>query len=203
MAENLNPQPANKAVKSLRKEIQRKRVKLTQQQQITAARLLANNARRYAPLMQAKRIASYQAFQGEISPELLIKQLNYQSLLLPKIDSFFDCSMHFYDAQQTKLKNRYGIWEPAGVGAPTDLRHVDVVLLPLVAFDRSGNRVGMGAGFYDRALSFRLSQTRIKRPLLVGLAHALQEVTELSRQFWDVPLDVIITDQELIKPSLK
>lgn len=202
MAENLDPQPANNAVTLLRQQLRRERAELTQQQQLIAARLLANNARNCAPLMQAKRIASYQAFQGEMSPDFLTEQLNFQSLLLPKIDNFCRRSMRFYDAKQTKLKNRFGIWEPAGTGIPADLRHVDVVLLPLVAFDRIGNRIGMGAGFYDRALSFRLNQSRIKRPLLIGIAHALQEVTKLSRQFWDVPLDAIITDQELIKLSL-
>ncbi len=202
MAENLDTHSAQSATSSptqLRLSLRRKRAALTPQQQAIAARQLAKNALGYTPLIQAKKIASYQAFQGEISTDPLIAQLSYQALLLPRINSFLHSTMRFYPAAQTKLKNRYGIWEPAGTGTPTDLRGVDVVLVPLVAFDRSGNRMGMGAGFYDRALSFRLNQTCVKRPLLIGLAHALQEVTELSRQPWDVPLDAIITDQELIQ----
>ncbi len=75
-----------------------------------------------------------------------------------------------------------------------------LVLVPLVAFDRNGNRMGMGAGYYDRALQALAHQTGT-RPLLVGLAHAFQETTSLQAKPWDVPLDAILTDQECIPIS--
>lgn len=107
--------------------------------------------------------------------------------------------MHFYPATALKSRNRFGILEPAAIGAPMPAKQFDVVLVPLVAFDRAGNRLGMGAGFYDRAMAFRLNNPKTLRPLLVGLAHHFQEVNSLNAQAWDVPLDVILTDRELIR----
>lgn len=76
-----------------------------------------------------------------------------------------------------------------------------MIFLPLVAFDRTGTRLGMGGGYYDRSLA-RQSTTKT-RPLRVGLAHSIQEVTQLERQAWDIPLDLIATERELIVCSEK
>ncbi len=73
--------------------------------------------------------------------------------------------------------------------------------MPLVAFDISGNRLGMGKGYYDKNLAFMLLNdakmplSSIKKPKLIGLAHECQRVERLERAEWDVPLDIIITDQ--------
>jgi len=68
-----------------------------------------------------------------------------------------------------------------------------------VAFDKNGNRLGMGGGFYDRALSFRQQKPFIKRPLLIGVAHSFQESNSINAKKWDIPMDAILTDQKLIK----
>jgi 5-formyltetrahydrofolate cyclo-ligase len=95
------------------------------------------------------------------------------------------------------VRSRFGIEEPqpgAQTVAPTRL---DVVCVPLVAFDRRGTRLGHGAGYYDATFAFRCAPRR-RRPVLVGLAHAVQEVDELDRQPWDVPLDLVVTESEVI-----
>ena len=76
-------------------------------------------------------------------------------------------------------------------------RHIDVVLMPLLGFDETGNRLGMGGGFYDRAFAFRGQRSVCRRPLLVGLAYHWQEISGLRAQQWDVPMDAIITDREI------
>jgi 5-formyltetrahydrofolate cyclo-ligase len=90
------------------------------------------------------------------------------------------------------ITNRYGILEPAA-GAPfVAPLALDLLLMPLVAFDEGGARLGMGAGFYDRYLS-RIPQRL--RPLLVGVAHEVQRSPqELPAAPWDVPLDGVITE---------
>ena len=75
-------------------------------------------------------------------------------------------------------------------------KYVNVVFLPLVGFDRSGNRIGMGGGFYDRTLANSTLQNR--HPLLVGLAHSCQQMDPIEHQTWDIPLQKIATDQEII-----
>jgi 5-formyltetrahydrofolate cyclo-ligase len=69
--------------------------------------------------------------------------------------------------------------------------------MPLVGFDRLGNRMGMGGGYYDRTLAF-MSEHHSGKPKLVGLAHSSQEVELISQQSWDIPLHVIATDREII-----
>jgi 5-formyltetrahydrofolate cyclo-ligase len=89
--------------------------------------------------------------------------------------------------------NRFGIPEPAGGDAcePGDL---DVVFMPLVAFSHSGERLGMGGGFYDRALAPFIEHPGTG-PQRVGVAYDFQQIDSLPVDAWDVPLDAVITDQ--------
>ena len=105
--------------------------------------------------------------------------------------------MRFYSAKQIKTQNKYGIEEPIANDSPSPANAFDVMLIPLVAFDRRGTRIGMGAGYYDRAMQ-ALAHQPSTRPYLVGVAHHFQEVSSLKRESWDVPLDAILTDHEFI-----
>lgn len=95
-------------------------------------------------------------------------------------------------------RNRFRIPEPRQQ-ARVSARAMDAVLLPLTGFDASGNRLGMGGGFYDRTLAFKRRQ-RKTRPLLVGVAHACQQGPALPAEAWDVPLAMIVTDRGVFRP---
>ena len=158
---------------------------------------LAARARASYRLLQARQILSYAAFAGEISPTKLVSNLVTPKVYLPRITNFRLCSMRFYSATNTEILNKYGIEEPKAVGSPKPANSFDVILLPLVAFDRKGNRIGMGRGYYDRALQ-ALNHQQSTRPYLIGVAHHFQEVKSCQAAAWDVPLDAILTDQEFI-----
>ena len=110
--------------------------------------------------------------------------------------------MTFYPSSNPLISNRFNIIEPLAIGMPANIRHFDLILVPLVAFDRNGNRLGMGGGFYDRALAFKNHNSSLRRPRLIGVAHHFQEVDEINPQPWDVRLDAILTDRELIKVAI-
>lgn len=93
--------------------------------------------------------------------------------------------------------NRFGIPEPVGTGT-VDPPALDVVLVPLVAFDRSGGRIGSGGGWYDRSFAFLATAPRPLRPLLIGIGYAFQEVAKIETAAWDVGLDFVATERELI-----
>jgi 5-formyltetrahydrofolate cyclo-ligase len=76
-------------------------------------------------------------------------------------------------------------------------RELDLILLPLVAFDESGQRLGMGGGFFDRSLAFLAWRQHWRKPHLIGLAYDFQKVAALPREPWDVPLDAVVTDQNV------
>lgn len=186
---------------SIRREKRRLRDSLSAQQLLQAQTALSKHTGLYTQLRNARRVLSYIPLGGEISPKSLEQQLVHAQIYQPRITHFSRGLMQIYPADGPKSCNRYGIWEPAAVGTPMPAQHLDAVLVPLVAFDRQGNRLGMGAGFYDRAMAFKLARPANRRPLLVGLAHHFQEVNSLQAQAWDVPLDAILTDRELITVS--
>ena len=106
--------------------------------------------------------------------------------------------MTFYTlAPKTATVNaRYGLTEPrtfgAGAGSYVHPLSLTVLFVPLVAFDEQGQRLGMGAGYYDRYLG-RIPHTL--RPLVIGLAHELQRSGDLLNAApWDVPLDGVVTE---------
>ncbi|MDO7653149.1 MAG: 5-formyltetrahydrofolate cyclo-ligase, partial [Porticoccus sp.] len=70
---------------------------------------------------------------------------------------------------------------------------LDLILLPLVAFDHRGNRLGMGGGFYDRTLARQKNFTR-----LIGLAQSCQETDSIAHQPWDITLHAIVTEKTVI-----
>jgi 5-formyltetrahydrofolate cyclo-ligase len=72
---------------------------------------------------------------------------------------------------------------------------LNLVLLPLVGFDRNRNRVGRGKGYYDKTFSAAINS--FHRPKLVGLAHSIQE-TSVQPKPWDVQLDAIFTEREKV-----
>jgi 5-formyltetrahydrofolate cyclo-ligase len=193
----MDKQPLSRT--NIRKSKRKLRSTLTSNERDIAERGLARVGALFPQLRNATRVLSYIPVGGEISPGSLEKSLTKAQIYQPRITSFNHGLMRFYPASARKSRNRFGILEPAAIGTPMPAMKFDVVLVPLVAFDRTGNRLGMGAGFYDRAMAFRLNNPKTSRPLLVGLAHHFQEVNSLNAQAWDVPLDVILTDRELIR----
>ena len=77
-----------------------------------------------------------------------------------------------------------------------DPQALDIVLLPLLGYTRNGDRIGTGGGWYDRSFAFRL--TAPTPPMLVGVGFACQQVDSCATQEWDVSLDAIATEHELI-----
>lgn len=185
----------------IRKTIRSKRRALTAAQQQSASENLAALISYQSFFLRAKRIGIYLANDGEIDPSLLmgIALKANKACFLPIIHPLQSNRLYFgqyQDGDQLKT-NRFGILEPqinATNIAPA--WSLDLIFMPLVAFNRRGSRIGMGGGFYDRTLANYASQPR--KPKLIGLAHGCQEVETISQQSWDIPLDQIITDLEII-----
>jgi 5-formyltetrahydrofolate cyclo-ligase len=163
-----------------------------------AARLLA----RSALLRAARDIAVYLPRDGELDPLALLTILSSRGIRawLPVIEPVPARAPRLrfapLDDPDHMRPNRFGIPEPVR-GTARDGWTLDVVLLPLVGFDRRGGRLGMGGGFYDATFDPR--RTRPARPRLVGLAHSVQEVDALDLLPHDAPLDAVVTERELIE----
>ena len=137
-------------------------------------------------------VAGYWPLKDEADPRLLMHAITQKghTLALPVIDKDVrTLSFRAWKEGDPATLNAYGIAEPA---APGRVVVPSVVLVPLLAFDASGHRLGYGGGYYDRTLE-RLSVVAI------GIAYAGQEVEELPRAQHDRRLDMILTEQGLRK----
>ena len=168
---------------------------------MAAAEALVAMLERLPEFLVDARIAGYWAVAGEIPLHAAYASLRSreQQYFLPLVTVANELQFAAWHAGADVHANRYGIPEPV---APPDARlgaaDLDVVLVPLLGFDRRGNRLGSGAGFYDRTFAFLRTAPRPARPVLVGIGYHFQEVAELMPESWDVRLDFIATDCELI-----
>jgi 5-formyltetrahydrofolate cyclo-ligase len=134
------------------------------------------------------RIAAYQAMDGELDPSPVLRRALAQGceIHLPVITSL--------RARRMRFAPLAGDARPTASGADA-ARWLDLVLVPLVGFDDRGNRLGMGAAFYDRHFGFLRHRRAWRRPLLIGLAFELQRVDRLPVAPHDVPLWGIVTER--------
>ncbi len=104
--------------------------------------------------------------------------------------------MHFVrlSPDATLTRNRYGIWEPERAAHTIPARRLDLAVAPLVAFDDAGNRIGMGAGYYDRCFAFLRHRRNWMHPKLVGAAFSHQRVSSIPAAPWDIPLLAVATE---------
>jgi 5-formyltetrahydrofolate cyclo-ligase len=168
---------------------------------VRAARQIARHADRALHLHSGQRIGIYAATAEELDTSCLIALALRRGcrVYLPRIDRRTHVSsMHFAPLSARGSINRFGIVEPGGPPL-TSARLLDVVFLPLVGFDRHGVRLGMGGGYYDRAFAFRRLRSFWHVPLLVGIGYAAQEVERITPAAHDVPLDLVITEREVLR----
>ena len=177
----------------LRQQIRKTRANLTALQQQQAEDSITQQALALIEERNAQHIALYVSFDGEISTEKLIKTLWAQGkqVYLPVLHPFNPNHLLFlrYLPDTPMCQNKFGIWEPKlNVQNVLPLDELDILFTPLVAFDKQGNRLGMGGGFYDRTLQNWRNSSFIP----VGLAHQCQQVEQLPTEAWDVPLHQIL-----------
>jgi 5-formyltetrahydrofolate cyclo-ligase len=174
---------------TLRTEFRQKRQQLSASEQRTAQSKCCKALIANPHFKAANRIGFYLANDGEVSPQCA---LNYalksgKRCYLPRITPRSTLEFAAVYSDSHFVKNHYAIDEPVG-DETCPIAELDLLLLPLVAFDKAGNRLGMGGGYYDRALAQR-SNTK---PRLIGLAHCCQEAPALAVDSWDIPLESII-----------
>lgn len=184
----------------LRKEKRLQRRKLTVAQQCLAAQALERQLLRSAEFRNARRIACYLAQDGEIDLISVMASMRgmKKECYIPVLDVMGSRRLWFAPIHQhTQFQlNRYGIPEPRVSARDYVLAHtLDLILVPLVAFDRQGNRLGMGGGFYDSTLAYLKRRQYWFKPHIFGVAHDFQRLEMLHCASWDVPMQSIVTDQ--------
>ena len=148
-----------------------------------------------AAYLHAEHIAFYHAINGEIdlSPLLHATLARNSRAYLPKINLNGGLDFLPVNATTTMTRNRFHIPEPdVPLTEARLVAQIELLFIPLLAFDKNGTRLGYGGGYYDRTLAH-------SRPRCVlGVAYASQYQPNLPHDHWDVRLDGIVTEQEVI-----
>lgn len=180
----------------LRQEIRAKRDSLTlsQREQFSAAIM-----QRFISLPSYQRsssIAAYTTFQSEVETQGIIQhaQQHGKKLYLPVVDDAQERHMSFvlFDENNTLVKSAMGILEPERCSQMIEVVALEFVIVPLLGFTRAGYRLGFGAGFYDVAFA------KNEKATLCALAFSCQELDDFVADPWDIQLDYIVTEKEII-----
>lgn len=189
--------PDNLNRRQLRHRYRRLRRNLSAHTQRDHARAVVRHLHNSNLLLRNGSVAAYLTNyrDGELDSQPTIRRLwiMNRNVVLPVVGrtrGFMD--LYRYQPDSRLVANRYGIEEPATNDQHISPMAVSLILLPLVAFDDSGGRLGMGGGYYDRFLG---ALPVSLRPRLVGLAHEIQRSpTPLPADNWDIALDDVVTE---------
>lgn len=177
---------------AMRQILRRRRLELSEGDQAAASIAVMARLARVEAIRTASIVAGYRAVRGELDVDASLILLLEQStrVTVPRLDGE---AMTFvpWNPDTESAAGSFGISEPVG-GEPVPFGEHDVVLVPLVAFDDTGNRLGQGGGFYDRAIA-----SASARPTLIGIAHAFQQVAAVPTEPWDQALDAVITEEHV------
>ena len=195
----------------LRKRLRKRRNALDHVHRQRAAEGLVEQLKTLAVFRQSERIALYVANDGEIDPAGVLEwclghdKRCYTPVIVGAKQSAKQKTnqktLRFAEitARTSFRNNRFGIAEPEVPDAQlVDARDLDLVLLPLVGFDRHGNRIGMGGGFYDTTFAFKKTDPQ-NPPQLMGLAYEIQRVEDIAAEQWDIPLSAVVTEQRIYR----
>jgi 5-formyltetrahydrofolate cyclo-ligase len=196
MSNNSKPPPPQNEI---RREAKLKRQNLSADYREHASKIICNKVVRSNFFRRAESIGCYLSNEMEVDTRAIILRAQHMKkrIFAPVITE--TCLMKFRelsaicDAQQ----NRFGIMEPVS-GEFFSPSQLDIVLTPGVAFDDSGNRIGMGKGYFDRTFSFLATRNEFFRPKLIGLAFECQKVEKITANPWDIRVFCTFTEQSQI-----
>lgn len=182
---------------TIRNQMRRARRNLSAEERFLAAEQVTQCIRQSAIYQSAQHLALYLDFDGELPTQHLIKDAWAQNkrVYLPLLHPFHSGHLLFqeYTDDTPMQKNQFAIAEPAlNCSKIYPVNQLDILLIPLVAFDGQGNRLGMGGGFYDRTLA-----TLAPSIARAGMAYDWQYYPHLPIASWDQPLTHIFTPSVL------
>jgi len=184
----------------IRLKLRKQRAELSPESFTEMSSAIAANVRESDIFKAAKNIGFYHSVRGEADPSSL--QTNEKHFFLPVLSKNLDEGLVFIELnEETEFEdNKFAIPEPIyDEGKIVSAKTLDLVLVPLLGFDKNGNRLGMGGGFYDRCFAFKKQQNT--KPIMMGYAYDFQEVESLEPESWDVGLDMIATESKIIIPT--
>lgn len=186
--------PTNKS--ALRASALARRATLTTEQRIAANQAIAVRVRAVLGVLKPRVLAGYFPIRSECDPGAILERARASDILvaLPAVVDREHIEFRLHDAGGPLVPSGHGTMAPPQ-GSP--VAEPDLILVPLVGFDRRGHRLGYGRGYYDRAIAEARAGGR--RVPLVGLAFSVQEVQTIPAEAHDIRLDWVVTEKETLE----
>lgn len=187
--------------KALRKEILTKRKKIERTEKEKMDKRISDRFYISKFYKEATNIFIYISYDSEIETKVIIDKAlkDNKKIYVPRTE--FETKI--MDAVEIEsldnlVESSYGILEPSNNEPRIDPNELDLIVVPGVAFDRNGGRMGYGAGFYDRYFK-KITKGNIERITKLALAYDFQVLDKIPMNEQDVPVDFIITEKEFIE----
>lgn len=178
------------------KQTLRRMIRLRKQQHTAdESPVIIERLKQNAHFLFARTLLLYYALPDEVQTQHLIDELVKQgkTVLLPRVVSDTDMELCRYTGQQDLKKGGLNVWEPVGERF-TDYEQIDVAVIPGMAFDHKGHRLGRGKGYYDRMLAHISPQaTHLYK---IGICFPWQMVDAVSTDEHDVMMDEVVTKED-------
>jgi 5-formyltetrahydrofolate cyclo-ligase len=179
----------------IRAAAKRKRARLTSNKRRAASNKIAEKLFATELFRNSNNIACYVSLETEVSTWRIIERAWQQKkrIFAPIAEKNFILQFLQFDDESELVTSNIGLREPKH-GRQVRNDELDLVIVPLVAFDSQRNRIGMGGGYYDRAFSFLAGNTENAKPALIGLGFDCQQVDKIRPNPWDIRLFRIFTE---------
>lgn len=170
---------------------------MSREQRDAASKIINDKLVRSRDFLAAESVGCYLPMTDEVDPSCIIERAwrAKKRIFCPVMGNQGAMIYRQLDRDTTLLRNRFGLWEPVDseIISPKQL---DLVVTPLVAFDKNNNRIGMGGGYFDRCFAFLRHRKHWIAPKLIGVAFACQEVDQIDPNPWDIRLYGVCSDAE-------
>ncbi len=183
----------------LRRHLRVQRRSLSTVEHGRRSRLAAKAVAGLRAFRAGKRVALYLPFDRETDTADLIRAARRRGarIYVPVIVDRRHGRIRFYPLDDKTRRGVFGIAVPKNLNRPTAPRWLNLIVVPLVGVDAGGRRLGMGGGFYDRALEFRRRRRHWPGPHAIGLAFDCQRTESRFAEPWDTQLDSLATESGL------
>lgn len=188
-------EPTKELRETLRRQALQRRNDIPEHLRSAFSHMIKKSAQEIIEELGARTVHCYLSFRSEVDTSELIHALQADGIRIVSPVTLDDGRMESYELTEKRTVGSFAVPEPERVHrvSPSE---IDAVILPVVSYDGAGTRLGYGKGFYDRFLT-ELTASVPK----IGLAFCAQESDAIPREAHDIPLDIIITEQGLVRPD--
>ncbi len=173
----------------IRRKIKALRTMLSEAEKIAAADQVFSRLEQTAAFLMADRILMYHSLPDELSTHAFLRKWgNKKHFFLPRVNGV-NLDILPYNESRLELGS-FHIEEPTGEDF-ADPEEIELIVVPAVAYDNTGNRLGRGKGFYDRLLS-------TTKATKIGVGYDFQLVESIPAEEHDIPVDIVITQTSMI-----